>query len=89
MKRLGFIKMVQWDIEHDSSIVRELEMHVDVVLTQSAYSPQFWKDVRLYGVAEAMLYLKNQRPSVCLDSQSEQMKELEAFVIVITKLILG
>ena len=47
------------DKENDDSVVRELEMCVDNVVPSVGYSIQFWRDVRLYGVAEAILYLKD------------------------------
>lgn len=47
------------DREKDDSVVRIIEMAVDSSVPEIGYSIQFWTDVRLYGVAEAILYLKN------------------------------
>ncbi len=47
------------DLAHDTTIVRELEMTCDSVITPSDYVPQFWKDAQVYGIDEAILYVRN------------------------------
>lgn len=47
------------DLRHDSSIVRQLEMQVDAAINEAGYRLQFWRDVSLYGVDEAILYVHN------------------------------
>lgn len=60
MKKKYYIyDLEKYDAENDASIIRELEMSVDSVIRDIEYSVQFWKDVRLYGVEEAILYLEN------------------------------
>lgn len=49
----------RYDAENDTSIVRELEMEVDSCITSPGYGVQFWHDVYLYGVDEAILYIRN------------------------------
>ena len=48
-----------YDKVNDSYLIRLLEMKVDAIVPQTGYSLQFWKDVRLYGVDEAIRYLKD------------------------------
>lgn len=47
------------DLEHDDCVVRQLEMEVDAAITSPGYAVQFWRDVRLYGMDEAILYVRN------------------------------
>jgi hypothetical protein len=82
-KRITKLMLRQWDQKHDSDLVRELEMHVDAVLIRSDYSPQFWTDASLYGIDEALLYLKNQDNPKVARLNSPEMKELEDFILVI------
>lgn len=58
-KKYYLYDLEKYDAENDASIIRELEMSVDSVIRDIEYSVQFWKDVRLYGVEEAILYLEN------------------------------
>jgi hypothetical protein len=44
---------------HRESFVRELEMEVDGCIPEPGARVQFWKDVELYGIDEAILYVKN------------------------------
>jgi hypothetical protein len=58
-KRL-FLKALQdYDASHGTHFVREMEMTVESGLKDTGYSMQFWQDVRVYGLKEAVLYLKN------------------------------
>ena len=59
MRKWYLWQLQVYDWGHDTSIVRELEMTCDSVITPSSYIPQFWKDVQLYGVDEAILYVRN------------------------------
>lgn len=86
-KRITLQMLKNWDNQHDSSIVRELEMSVDAVLIDSTYSIQFWKDVELYGIREALQYLQ-QTETVRKWLFSEEMKELEKLVDGIEVMIL-
>lgn len=47
------------DLSQGKSLVRELEMSVDCAVNDSMYSLQFWRDCELYGIDEAILYVKN------------------------------
>ncbi len=49
----------QHDRNQSDSTIRLLEMTVDNVVPETGYSVQFWQDVKLYGVDEAILYLKD------------------------------
>ncbi len=84
-KRLYLHILQKYDYDHDKSIVREIEMHVDAVLLETGYSIQFWTDVQTYGLQEALLFLKNQK-NVHRGNDSKEMKDLEAVVIVVSKL---
>lgn len=53
-------RLEDYDINNDTSIVRELEMTADAAIDVPGYSIQFWHDVALYGIDEAILYVKNQ-----------------------------
>lgn len=86
-KRLTLMRLRKWDDEHDTCLVRELEMLVDAVLIVSAYSPQFWTDVRLDGVKEAMMLLIGQQPTVCMNVDSPEMMELQVFVGKLLELV--
>lgn len=57
--RLYFSRLQEYDLANDTSHVREIEMAVDASLLDTAYAVQFWKDVRMYGLKEAVLYLRN------------------------------
>ena len=59
MKRIFYKDLVEYDRRKGTSLVRELEMEVDGALTTPHYSVQFWKDVRLYGLREAVAYVRN------------------------------
>lgn len=49
----------KYDADNGASVVRQLEMEADMAITSPGYPIQFWKDVQLYGVDEAILYVKN------------------------------
>jgi len=51
--------LMQHDKKTGDSMVREFEMATDMLLTSPGYQLQFCQDVRLYGVREAILYVKN------------------------------
>src|SRR6516162_6029738 len=48
----------EMDRGDEGSRVRRLEMAVDACLDDQAYAIQFWQDVNLYGVREALSYLQ-------------------------------
>lgn len=50
-------KLQKYDKNHGTSIVRELEMIADSCITSPGYSIQFWRDVALYGIDEAIAYV--------------------------------
>lgn len=61
-KRPVNMRMLEtFDAKNDTSLVRELEMAVDSITCSidAAYGMQFWRDVALYNVREAYLYLSN------------------------------
>jgi hypothetical protein len=66
-KRLYLRELVKFDLAHGSSLVRWVEMTVDRLLKPGGegYSIQFWKDAELYGLDEAVLYLRNS--NLCTD----------------------
>jgi hypothetical protein len=57
-KKIFLRDMRQHDLAHGECLVRELEMTVDGELREAAYSVQFWRDMELYGIDEAMDYLE-------------------------------
>ena len=52
-------EMQKHDEVNRDETVRELEMIADGAITSSGYPVQFWQDVQLYGVDEAILYVRN------------------------------
>lgn len=60
------------DKDHNDSLVRLIEMKVDAFNLESGYRLQFWRDVKLYGVDEALSYVADLAPPV-------QLKEFEEF----------
>lgn len=59
------------DAKTDDSLVRELEMAVDMAFTSPGYAIQFWQDVQLYGIWEAILYVKNGKHGNAATIQAE------------------
>lgn len=59
MKRIFYRDLVAYDRKNGTSLVRELEMEVDAALTTSSYAVQFWRDMKLYGLKEAIAYVRN------------------------------
>jgi len=61
LKRIDLRTMQKHDIANHDCAVRELEMEVDAALdpNYAGYTLQFWRDVNLYGVDEAILYVRN------------------------------
>lgn len=57
-KRATLQELQRVDSERGTSYVRELEMEVEVIPDRGAIM-QFWRDVGLYGVREAILYVRN------------------------------
>lgn len=55
--KLGELK--SFDLFHRTSFVRELEMEADTAIRSPGYPIQFWRDVSLYGVREAIAYVRN------------------------------
>lgn len=59
-RKIQMRDLYHMDIETGSSLVRELEMAVDrLVSFEPAYCAQFFSDVRLYNLQEAKAYLLN------------------------------
>lgn len=54
-----FTKLSKIDKETDKCVLRQLDMAVSATITSPGYGIQFWKDVSLYGVDEAILFVKN------------------------------
>jgi hypothetical protein len=61
IKRLTLSRLREIDDTLSTSYVREIEMLVDSICqpTIPQYPIQFWRDVELYGLQEALLYLSN------------------------------
>jgi hypothetical protein len=51
-KRITLLALREYDKANDTSIAREIEMAVDTAILQ------FWRDTSLYGLQEAVLYLR-------------------------------
>lgn len=60
-KKLTLRDLEEHDTSHDTSLIRELEMSVDALVsgTEAAYCGQFFYDCRVYGLKEAKCYLLN------------------------------
>ncbi len=59
LERANLKTLRELEEKHDESYVREIEMVADLALTAPGYSLQFWRDVQLYGMREAILYVRN------------------------------
>jgi hypothetical protein len=58
-KRYYFYQLRTFDLAYQNEVVRRLEMAVDLAIHDRGYILQFWRDTKLYGVDEAILYVKN------------------------------
>jgi hypothetical protein len=47
------------DLDNDTCYMRELEMTLDLGATEQSLVLQFFKDFQLYGLKEALMFLKN------------------------------
>lgn len=85
--RLTLNKMREYDLRFSQSSVRLMEMKVDACLRpgHANYSLQFWEDVRLYGLREAVLYIVNQKEK--LVKNQELLDEVEKTAKMIIKSI--
>jgi hypothetical protein len=79
-KRIFKRDMDSYDERNDESTVRELEMLVDGCLMDQGYAIQFWRDMDLYGLREAILYLQR---SDCI--KLEEFRQVEDFERVFTQ----
>lgn len=61
-RRIYLRKLQELDKKRGSSNVRLIEMIVDKITNNDGYSMQFWKDVEICGLREAIMYLHNQYP---------------------------
>ncbi len=59
LERATLATLWKIDVAQDASYVREIEMTADTALTSPGYSVQFWRDVQVYGMREAILYVRN------------------------------
>lgn len=60
MRRILKRHLEKYDVENNTSLLRELEMSVDNVLAfNQEYAIQYWRDMELYGLGEANAYLDN------------------------------
>lgn len=59
--RIRMTELEKMDERFDTSMIREIEMTVDAIVTRinPIYGIQFWRDVQLYGIKEALMYLDN------------------------------
>lgn len=62
MKRIYRHVLRKYDLDHDKSLVRELEMHVEAIATEPGWVIQFWRDMDTYGLKESITYLRNSHP---------------------------
>lgn len=58
-KKYYLSNLQEHDALKDDCVVRIIEMAIDDSVPNIGHSIQFWTDVRLYGVAEAILLLKD------------------------------
>lgn len=58
-KKVYLRDLQRYNREREESVVRQLEMTADMAITSPGYSIQLWRDVQLYGVDEAILYMRN------------------------------
>lgn len=72
----------QYDFTHEeeeSCLVRGMEMTLDSVVQRpgvnQAIGIQFWEDVRLYGLEEAMIYLRQYLPDTDLSQLQGEVDE--------------
>lgn len=62
-KRIITLQRLQkLDEKRQSSNVRLIEMVVDKITNHDGYSMQFWRDVEICGLREAIMYLHNKYP---------------------------
>jgi len=55
--------LAEIDRKEEESYIRLIEMLVDRIASKTpSYSIQFWRDVKIYGLSEAIVYLKQQFP---------------------------
>lgn len=54
--RWNLNKLKKYDSDNFTSIVREIEMTLDILTSDTSVIMQFWTDVELYSVTEALQY---------------------------------
>ncbi len=86
-KRVTLNMLQAYDKKHGESIVRLLEMSVESLLMQQAYSLQFWRDVSIYGLSEAYLLLHNQPLGIWFDLAA--IRKLEKLVNEVNENVLA
>lgn len=70
----------QYDAEHNKSLLRELEMLIDSICYDQGMVIQFFRDLKLYGIREAMAYLRQN-----FDTNPAKWPELETLSTKITE----
>lgn len=78
-KRATLRKLEQYDLANDTSWVRTIEMYGDAVMCNHPYTVQFWNDVKLYGLDEALTYLVN---SGLFTNRKQEIKELAEQIVL-------
>lgn len=61
-RRVYLHKLQELDKKCGSSNIRLIEMIVDGITNNDGYSVQFWRDVEICGLREAIMYLHNKYP---------------------------
>lgn len=81
-KPVTLYRLYQYDFAHEeeeSCLVRSMEMTLDSIVQQpginQAIGIQFWEDVRLYGLEEAMVYLRQNLPDTDLSQLQGEVDE--------------
>lgn len=60
--RITTNRLKKLDEKNGSSHIRLIEMIVDEITGNDGYSMQFWKDMEVCGLREAILYLEQHKP---------------------------
>lgn len=60
-RNVRLVHLREHDLAHHASLVRELEMVADSAITATGYAVQFWTDVRIYGIDEAIMIVEDNK----------------------------
>lgn len=76
MKRIMMHEIMQHDKVNADSILRELEMVVDRCTSETGGAIQFFTDLRLYGLDEAIVYLR--KAKYFRPAENEELVKIQA-----------